>query len=136
MSAFGNFLLDKSADPVAPITKFRFVKATGVQSGYGSGNKIQVTAITANSDIPVGVGQEAVTSVDVSRGKGLPVRMEGVSEMEAGSVVNAGDQIATDSVGRATTLGQSGAGSTVFGIALTGATAIGNRVAVRLMAQA
>lgn len=136
MTAFGNYLLDKSAAPTAPITKFRFVKATGVQSSYSDGNKIGVTAMAANTDIPMGVAQESVTSVDIGRGKGLPLRMMGISEMEAGSVVAAGDQISTDSVGRATTIGQSGAGSTCYGIAMTSAAAIGNRVAVRLIAQA
>jgi len=136
MPAYGNYVLTKGSAPVAPITKFRFVKATGVQSGYGDGNKIQVTAITANTDVAIGVAQEAITAVDVSRGKGLPIAEMGITEMEAGSVVAAGDQIATDSVGRATTLGASGAGTVVFGVAMTSAAAIGNRVAVRLIAQA
>lgn len=132
MGAYGNFVLDKAFDVNQAITKFRFVKMNATLGTIGVGQKPVAVPVTANTDIVAGVAQESVATTDISRGKGLPVRMGGISEMEAGGTVTVGDQIATDASGRAVTLGSGGAGSVVYGIAMGSAT-IGNRVAVRLV---
>ncbi|HEX6825799.1 MAG TPA: DUF2190 family protein [Nitrospiraceae bacterium] len=135
MPAYGNTVISKSYDTLTAITKFRFVKSAAVAGTDNVGAKPQCTAITVKTDIPIGVAQENVTTPDIARGKGLPVMLEGISEVEinAASAVAVGDQIAIDAVGRGIKLGDAAAGAVVYGIAEQACTVTGNRIAVRLV---
>lgn len=134
MPAYGNTTQAKSYDAVTAITKFRFVKSNAVAGTDNVGAKPQVTAVAANTDLCIGVAQENLTTADIARGKGLPVLLDGISEMEinAASAIAVGDQITTDAVGRAIKLGAAGAGTVVYGRAEMAGTVTGNRIAVKL----
>lgn len=62
MPSYGNTVLAKSYDSLSAISKFRFVKSAGVAGSDNVGAKPQVTALTAVTDIPIGVAQENLTT--------------------------------------------------------------------------
>lgn len=122
MPAYGNFVLDKGYDAAAALTKFRFVKQTA--------NAEEVTPVTAATDVTHGVAQFGVTAAELLQGKGASVRLEGISEVEAGAAVAKGAEVMSDTSGRCVTAAT--AGNRVVGVALQAASASGDRIAVRL----
>jgi len=87
-----NFILDKGYDAGGAITKFRGVKFSAEQT---------VIQVTASTDICAGVAQESVSAGEQARGKGVPVAMEGITEMEAGGAISVGQEVMCDTSGRA-----------------------------------
>ena len=71
-----NFILDKGYDCAAAVTKFMAVKMTGDQT---------VGPVTAISDIVIGMTQESVSAGDITKGKGAPVAVQGISAFVAGA---------------------------------------------------
>jgi hypothetical protein len=121
MPAFGNFVLDKGFKAAAAVTKFRAVK--------GTGNNDEVTPVTADTDIPLGVAQYSVSAGEITKGKRVSVRMAGISEMECAGTIQQGALVCIDATGKAET---GTAGDRVIGVALMDG-AVGNRIAVALI---
>lgn len=90
--ATGNFGLDKGYDAAAAITKFRAVKLSAAET---------VTPVTAVADVVHGWSQFTVTADEITRGKGASVRIDGITEAEAGGAIAVGAICTVDNVGRA-----------------------------------
>lgn len=122
MPAYGNFTgRDKGYDAEAAITKFRAVKGGATAEG--------VTAVTAATDVIRGVAQFGVTAAEILRGKGATVRMDGITEWEAGAAIAKDAALTIDAVGRCVT---AAAGNDVWGYALQAASGSGVRIAVNM----
>lgn len=115
----GNFELDKGFRLASgqTATKFRAVKLSAAET---------VTPVTAVGDVVIGVAQNAVSAAELLKGKGVNVRVQGITEMETAGAVAVGDIIAIDSAGRAKG-GAPAAGDRIVGVALTAATNSGDR---------
>lgn len=94
--AWGNFVLDSGFDSNGvAITKFRVVKLTAAE---------QVGQATAITDVAIGVSQFGCTVAEVARGKGVSVRLMGVSEVEASAAIAVGQQCTLETTGRVSPL--------------------------------
>jgi Uncharacterized conserved protein (DUF2190) len=91
--AWGNFILDSGFDVTAAITKFRCVKLTAAET---------VGAVTAITDLPVGVAQYSISTAEVPKGKQASVRVLGVSEVEAAGAIAVGVRCQLENDGRVT----------------------------------
>jgi hypothetical protein len=121
----GNFVLDKGFRLLAgqTVTKFRAVK----MSSAGV-----VTNVAAVGDPAIGVAQFSVSAAELLRGKGVPVRMQGITELEVAGPVAVGDLVAMAIDGRGKGAAPA-AGDRILGIALTAAAGnAGDRVSVEL----
>jgi hypothetical protein len=124
MPAVGNFVLDKGFDAAAQITKFRAVKLVAAQPD-------QVTPVTAITDMVVGVAQIGATTTEITKGKGVSVRLEGITEMEASAAVAIGDRVSIASDGRGKTAAATG--ERIIGVCMfKGAGVAGDRMSVML----
>src|SRR4051812_48889974 len=112
MPAFGNFELDKGYDADAVITKFRAVKLGATAES--------VAPVVASTDRTHGISQFGVTAAELAKGKGASVRLEGISEWEAGAAIAKGAEVMADASGRCITRA-AGAGNVVCGVALQAA---------------
>jgi hypothetical protein len=121
MPATGNFILDKGYDAEAAITKFRAVKAGATAEG--------VTPITVAGEDGIGVEQFGVATADLTRGKGASVRVDGITEWEAGAAIAREADVTVDSVGRCVT---AVATNRIWGKARQATGAAGNRISVQL----
>lgn len=122
MPAYGNFVLDKGYNSASVLTKYRAVKMTA--------NAEEVTAITADTDVVIGVSQFDITTAELAKNKGASVRIDGITEWEISAAVTRGQEVTIAADGRclpATT------GKRVWGIALEGAGTAGNRIPVRFV---
>jgi hypothetical protein len=121
----GNFVLDKGFRLLSgqTMTKFRAVKlaSAGV-----------CTNVAAVGDPAIGISQFSVSAAELLRGKGVPVRLEGISELEVAGPVAVGDEVAMAADGRGKGAAPA-AGDRILGIALTAAAGnAGDRVSVQL----
>lgn len=121
MPGYGNFVLDKGYKASAAITKFRAVKMSGAPE--------TVSPSAAVTDNIVGIAQYSVSAGEITNGKRVSVRHEGISEMEISEAINEGDEIAIVADGRAAV---AVATERVIGVALSAAGTAGNRIAVQL----
>lgn len=121
MPATGNFVLDKGFDAESALTKFRAVKAGATAEG--------VTAITVAGEDGIGVEQFGVPTADLTRGKGASVRVEGITEWEAGAAIAREADVTVDSVGRCVTAVST---NRIWGKARQATGAAGNRISVQL----
>lgn len=121
MPAYGNFVLDKGFKAAAAVTKFRAVKGTGTDG--------EVTPITADTDIPLGVAQYSVSAGEITKQKRVSVRMAGISEMECGGTIQQGALVCITATGTAVT---GTAGDRVIGTALADGSS-GTRIPVALI---
>jgi hypothetical protein len=92
MPAFGNFLLDKGYDADAAIVKFTAVK-------WGSSDE-SVTPCTVAGESGVGICQVGVSAAEITKGKGAPVRRQGITEWECGGTITRGNQVTVDADGK------------------------------------
>lgn len=120
----GNFVLDKGFRLLAgqTVTKFRCVKlqSAGV-----------VTNVAAVGDNFIGIAQFSVSAAELLKGKGVPVRMQGISELEAAGAVAVGDIVAMAADGRAKGAAPA-AGDRIIGTALTACSNAGERISVSI----
>lgn len=93
--AWGNFILDSGFDGNGAITKFRVVKLTAAE---------QVGSATAITDVAIGVSQFGLTAAEILRGKGVSVRLMGVTEVEASAAIAVGQQCTLETTGRVSPL--------------------------------
>ena|SRR5215831_2010457 len=95
---WGNYMLDKGFNLASgqTATKFRAVKL--------SGNSEEVTPVTAITDNPIGWAQFGVTAAEVARGKGVSVRVWGVTEAEASAAIAIGQLCTLETDGRVSPL--------------------------------
>jgi hypothetical protein len=121
--AFGNFELDKGYDIDAAVLIYRAVKL--------SANPESVTPVVATTDRTHGISQFGVTTAEIAKGKGCSVRLEGITEWEAGGVIAKGAEVMADASGRCITRA-AGAGNVVCGVALQAASGAGVRIPVQL----
>lgn len=101
--ASGNFLLDKGFNLAAgaTVTKFFAVKF--------SGNAEEVTPVTANTDLIAGFSQFGITAAELLDGKGVSVRMAGITEAVATGAIAVGALVTLEADGRVSTyVGASG----------------------------
>ncbi|SRR6266576_959102 len=89
--AYGNFLLDKGYNAAAAVTKFRAVKFSAAET---------VTPVTAIGDQIAGFAQYSVSAAEILKGKGVPVRNDGITEAEATGPIAVGVQVQMESDGR------------------------------------
>ena len=120
MPAYGNFVLDKGFKAAAALTKFRAVKGTGTDG--------EVTPVTADTDIVIGIVQYSVSAGEITKQKLASVRMAGISEMECSGTIQQGAMVCITATGLAAT---GTAGDRVIGVALADG-AVGNRIPVQL----
>jgi hypothetical protein len=120
--AYGNFILDKGYDAASVLTKFRAVKFHA--------NPEAVTAITGATDLVHGVSQFDVTTAELAKNKGASVRVDGVTEWEAGGAITKGAFVTIDSAGRCVA---AATGNKIWGQAWQAASTSGDRVAVQLL---
>lgn len=119
--AYGNFILDKGYDADAAISIYRAVKI--------GASAESVAPCAAEGDDVLGIAQFGVTAGELALGKGVSVRLEGISEMEAAAAITRGAAVGIDGTGKAIA---SNTGARIVGVALTAAGTAGDRVAVRL----
>lgn len=121
-----NFVLDKGYDVSAAVTKYRAVKMTADQT---------VGPVSAVGDVVIGIAQDSVTAGEITKGKGCPVAVNGISAFECGATpCVAGNKLALGVAANGTLvpLGTAGAGTDVVGICVLGAAA-GGRGTLRIM---
>lgn len=96
--ATGNFLLDKGYNLAAgqTATKFRALKYSGTAE--------EVTPITAITDDIAGIAQNGVTAAELLQGKGVSVRLLGISEAEASVAIAVGARVTLEADGRVSNL--------------------------------
>lgn len=117
-----NYILDKGMDAGGAIVKFRAVKLSADQT---------VIQVTASTDATFGVAQEPVSAGEQARGKGVPVCIAGVTEMEAGGAITIGAEVMADTSGRAVVAAT--AGNRVIGRCVgSPTTATGQRTMIQL----
>lgn len=119
--AYGNFILDKGYDAASALVKFRAVKFHA--------NPEAVTAVTGATDAVLGVSQFDVTTAELAKNKGASVRVQGITEWEAGGAITKGAYVTVDSVGRCVA---AATGNKIWGIAYQAASTSGDRVAVEI----
>jgi hypothetical protein len=107
MPAWGNFVLDKGFVAAAALTKFKAVK--------GTGNNDEVTPVTADTDVVVGVAQYSVSAGEITKQKPASVRTSGISEMVCANTIQQGALVCITADGSA---GALTSGDRVIGIAL------------------
>lgn len=90
---WGNYLYDVGFNLASgqTATKFRAVKLDG--------NSEEVAGIAAISDDIVGFAQYGVTAAEVLRGKGVSVRVQGVTEAEAAGAIAVGARVQLEANG-------------------------------------
>jgi len=90
--AWGNFLLDIGMDVSAgPVSKFYAVKYTGPEA---------VAPVAAITDVIAGFSQFAVSTNDMTRGKGCDCRVHGVTEAVAVGAIPIGSLVTLELDGR------------------------------------
>lgn len=92
MPPVGNFILDKGRVPEAAITRYRAVK-----EGAGEESVIPVAAI---ADLIMGVAMESVTADEITKGKHLQVRLEGITPWECSAAIAKGALVSIAADGR------------------------------------
>lgn len=124
-NGYKNFVLDKGYDCAAAVVKFRMVKMTAAQT---------VSPISAAADLPFGITQETVSAGDITKGKGAPVAIAGISEFEADAACAVGQELVVGASGNGTLApkGTASAGTVVVGTCVSPAAAQGNRGSVML----
>lgn len=95
--ATANFVLGRGFDVVAGqvLVKRRFVKAGSAAADP------QVTPVTAETDVPLGVSEWDVTADELLAGKGASVQMVGIVEVEATGAIAVGGLVSVSANGRA-----------------------------------
>lgn len=88
-----------------------------------NGNAIQATAATQ----VIGASMNLVTAEDFAAGDRIVEISDGIVMVEAAGAVTAGAAVSADADGKATT-----AGDIIAGVAITGATAAGQLVAIKI----
>jgi hypothetical protein len=121
-SATANYIQDKGYNLKAGevVTKYRAVKFSAAE---------EVTPITGATDVPAGIAQFDVSAAELLKGKGVTVRTEGASLMEASEAITIGALVSITSNGRAQV---AGAGERVIGIAREAASGAGKFASVML----
>lgn len=99
------------------VARCRFVSVNGESKG------IQATATTQI----IGVSMNLVTTEEVAAGDRIVEIADGIVMVEAAGSISAGAAVYSDAEGKAT-----GTGTLVAGVAITGASAAGELVAVKL----
>jgi hypothetical protein len=89
--AFGNFLLDKGYACSGAVSKFFAVKFTADEV---------VGPVTAITDRIAGFAQFGVTAPEIAKGKGAPVRRQGITEAVATGAIGVGVQVQLEADGR------------------------------------
>lgn len=118
--SYGNFVLDKGFVAAAAVTKFKAVKGTGTDD--------EVTPVTADTDVVVGVAQYSVSAGELAKQKPASVRMAGISQMECTATIQQGALVCITADGSANALTT---GDRVIGIALADGSS-GTRIPVAL----
>jgi hypothetical protein len=93
--ATSNFVLGRGFDTTGALVKNRFVKA-----GAAAADPL-VTAVTASTDVCLGVSEYDVTAADILKGKGASVQMVGIVKVEATGAIAVGGLVAPSPNGRA-----------------------------------
>lgn len=122
MPSYGNFIIDKGYDAEAAITKYRAVKKGATAEGV-----IQCAVLGERGR---GVSQFDVAAADLTRGKGVSVREEGITEWEAGAAIASEALVTVDAQGRCVT---AATGQAVWGEARQAASGAGVRISVHLI---
>lgn len=118
MSYYNNFgTFPVSLTATAAISRRRFVVAGATAR--------TCTQASAATQVAIGVAEEAAAAA----GAEVPVRILGITQVEAGAAIVAGAQVTTDASGRAVTAATA---NNVFGVAQTAAGAAGDMVMVLL----
>lgn len=123
--ATGNFVLDKGYDAGGPVTKFRAVKYTGTE---------EVSQSAAEGDKIAGFAQFSVSAAEILKGKGVSVRIEGITEAEVGNNTDiaVGDEVellADGTVGKASGAG----GARIVGVCVGHPSSnSGDRISLRI----
>lgn len=118
--SYGNFVLDKGFKAAAAVTKYKAVKGTGTND--------EVTPVTADTDVVLGVAQYSVSAGELAKQKHASVRMAGISQMECTATIQQGALVCITADGSANALTS---GDRVIGIALEDG-ASGQRIPVAL----
>lgn len=116
-----DFVLDKGFLAQSALSKFRAVKFGTVDES--------VTAMTAITELPVGVVQHVVAAADVSK-QVADVRILGITKLEAGVAITRGNAVGAGADGRAAAAGA--AGTRMLGVALSSAANAGDIIDVLL----
>ena len=99
------------------VARCRFVSVNSDSKG------IQATAATQ----VIGASMNLITAEEIAAGDRIVEIADGIVMVEAAGAITAGTAVYSDATGKAT-----GTGTVVAGIAITGATAAGQLVAVRI----
>jgi len=116
-----NYTLDKGLLAQSALITFRAVKGGTVDESC--------TAMTAVTELPLGVVQHGVVAADVGK-QIADVRILGITKMEASAAITRWVAVGAAADGRAVTAGA--AGARMLGIALSAATAAGDWIDVLL----
>jgi hypothetical protein len=116
-----DFVLDKGLLAQTALSKFRAVKGGTVDESC--------TAMTAVTELPLGVVQHAVAAADVNK-QVADVRVLGITKMEASAAITRWAAVGAVADGRAVTAGA--AGTRMLGIAMSAAGAAGDIIDVFL----
>jgi hypothetical protein len=119
--ATGNYVMDKGYDAAAAITKFRAVKFSAEET---------VTPVTAATDVIAGVAQVGVTAGEITRGKGVSVRVMGATEWECSAAIAVGALVTMAADGRCKT---GAAGERVVGMCVEPTANAGERARIQLV---
>ncbi len=119
--ATGNYVLDKGYDAAAAIVKFRGVKFSAEET---------VTPVTAATDVIAGVAQIGATAGEITRGKGVSVRVMGASEWECSAAIVAGAMVSMAADGRCKT---AATGERVVGMCVEPTANAGERARVQII---
>lgn len=96
MPASSNFLMAKGKNASAAITKKRFVKLDGTDTTGETVKQCDTAGERA-----FGVAFIGATTTEIAKGKGVPVLTEGRAIVEAGAALTVGQEVMTDTSGRA-----------------------------------
>jgi hypothetical protein len=119
--ATGNYVMDKGYNAAAALSKFRGVKFSAEEV---------VTPITAATDVLAGVAQVAVSAGEITRGKGVQVRVMGATEWECSAAIAVGAMVAMAADGRCKT---AATGERVVGMCVESTANAGERARVQIV---
>jgi hypothetical protein len=119
--ATGNYVMDKGYNAAAALTKYRGVKFSAEEA---------VTPVTAATDVIAGVAQVSVSAGEITKGKGVSVRVMGASEWECSAAIAVGALVTMAADGRCKT---GAAGERVVGVCVEPTANAGERARVQIM---
>lgn len=119
--ATGNYVMDKGYNAAAALSKFRGVKFSAEEV---------VTPVTAATDVIAGVAQVAVSAGEITKGKGVSVRVMGATEWECSAAIAVGALVTMAADGRCKT---GAAGERVVGVCVESTALAGERARVQLL---